>query len=192
MKWFLYEPAEPCRPSVYGEGIYIEHWQRIMREPIDGYRDFEENERFASIVSPFDPIADDAIAASSFVCWLGTNVGRGFLLRADEMRKKHSLEPEHAYLLAWAIKNERHAGINCSKATLEAILPPNRMTTRAMEVVHKVVRWLGSPDGQRLIKGAEAEIVLTGNAIRDRHMMQARIDERARQIVSAESGVRHG
>ena len=65
-QWFKYEPAVPCRRDIYGEGIFVECWQRSMREPME-YGDGVENERFDCVVSPYGARASDAIAASSRV-----------------------------------------------------------------------------------------------------------------------------
>lgn len=177
MRWFKYEPAVPCRKDIYGEGIFIEHWQRIMREPVE-YGDGYENEKFESIVSPWGPTADDAIATSSLICWLGTNCGRCFLESAEK-RIKSGMDPNEAFALTWANENRRMAGWNSHRRTIDALLPAERITIRTSEMIEIVVRWLGSPDGQRLIEGANAEIEQTQKAIREQNMMLARANERA-------------
>jgi hypothetical protein len=183
MRWFKYEPFVPSRPDVYGEGIFLEHWQRMMREPID-HGDGEENEKFACIVSPWEPIAADSAAASSLVCWLGTNCGRSFLDGASRRAKQHSdLERSDAYLLAWANENRRMPGWNRHRRTLDAILPASCITVRAVEIIEITVRWLGSPDGQRLIDGAEAEIEETANQVTAQCAVRARAKDRASEIL---------
>jgi hypothetical protein len=183
MRWFKYEPFVPCRPDVYGEGIFVEHWQRMMREPLD-HGDEEENEKFASIVSPWEPIAADAAAASSLICWLGTNCGRSFLDGAARRAKVHpTFEKSDAYVLAWANENRRMPGWNRHRRTLDAILPASCITVRAVEIVEITVRWLGSPDGQRLIKGAEAEIEETASQVTAHSAMKMRARNRAVEIV---------
>jgi hypothetical protein len=182
MRWFKYEPFVPCRPDVYGEGIFVSHWQSIMRERLEyGYG--EENEKFESIVSPWGPIADDAAAASSLICWLGTNCGRAFL----DVAKKRSgdMKPEEAFALAWANHNRRMPGWNGHRRIVDAIIPAEKLTLRSVEIVEIVVHWLGAPDGQRLIKGAEAEIEATAREIREQRMMKWRAQETAAKVVAA-------
>lgn len=180
MRWFKYEPAAPCRPDVYGEGIFVEHWQLAMREPLE-YGDGEENETFASIVSPWDPIARDAIAASSLICWLGTNCGRCFLEQAAKLKAK--LDPEDAYSLEWARQNRRMPGWNNHQRTIDVILPAEMIDVRSSEVIEIVVRWLGTARGQRMIRDAEAEIDLTCKEIREQNMAKARARARAADVI---------
>lgn len=143
MRWFKYEPAVPCRPSVYGEGCFVEQWQISMRRPLQ-YGDGEPNEQFQSIVSPWEAIADDAIAASSLICWLGTNCGRCFVERSQK-RIDEGMSGCEAYALGWANENRRMAGWNGHRRTIQAILPEDRLTLRSVEIVEIIVRWLGEP-----------------------------------------------
>ncbi|MGY3581390.1 hypothetical protein ACVIGB_000540 [Bradyrhizobium sp. USDA 4341] len=183
MRWFKYEPFVPCRPDVYGEGIFVQHWQRLMREPIE-HGDDEENERFASIVSPWEPISADAAAATSLISWLGTNCGRSFLDGATRRAKQHpELEKCDAYVLAWANENRRVPGWNHHRRTLDAILPADHINLRSVEIIEITVRWLGSSDGQRLILEAEAEIEETARQVSEQSAMKARAKVRASELV---------
>jgi hypothetical protein len=181
MRWFKYEPIVPCRPDIYGEGIFVSCWQCKMRKP-EKYGDGEPNEKFAGIVSPWAPIADDAAAASSFICWLGTNCGRSFLHSASTRMEK--LKPCEAYALTWAMENRRLPGWNGHRRTIEAIISADRLTLRSVEIVEIVVRWLGTTDGAAMIKEAELEIEETAKEIREQNMMKARARERAAELVA--------
>ena len=180
-RWFKYEPIVPCRPNVFGEGIFVEHWQREMRRPVE-FGDNLENEYFVSIISPLEARASDAAVASSFICWLGTNVGRGFLHRAGEIAKK-LVDRDDAFALAWANWNQRVAGMNHDRRTIEAIVPESHLDTRAIEVVEIIARWLGTPRGQTMIKAAEAEISETHQQLLEQQQMKWRAQERAEALL---------
>jgi hypothetical protein len=181
MRWFRYEPAVPCRKHVYGEGIFVGQWQAQMRKPME-YGDGEANEQFAAIVSPFDPIAPDAIAASSFICWLGTNIGRCFLTNARRFHQENKLSLEQSYALAWAMEDVRMPGWNHHRRTLQAILPEEHITVRAVEIIGMTVKWLGTPAGQEMIDLAQAEIEETQRQTRERNAMIARTAQRVEEL----------
>lgn len=179
MRWFKYEPAVPCRPHIYGEGIFVDAWKHCMREPVE-FGDGEPNEKFAMMISPFDARAEDAVAASSFICWLGTNCGRSLLEAAR--RRFAVMEPSEAYVLTWHLHNRRMRGWNHHNRTIDAILPVDLITVRAVEIIEMTVWWLGTPDGAAMIKAANTEIELTQRAIRQRNSMEARAAERAANL----------
>jgi hypothetical protein len=183
MRWFTYEPIVPCRTDMYGERIFVDHWQRMMREPLR-FGDGEPNEKFASIVSPWFPIADDAAAASSFISWLGTSCGRTFLHVASRLAEDNpKLTKGQPYVLAWASENQRLPGWNGNRRLIEAILPRDKLALRSIEMVEIVVWWLGSPDGQRLISEAEAEIEETSRQVREQNAIKSRATEHAADLI---------
>jgi hypothetical protein len=105
-----------------------------------------------------------ATVAASLVCWLGTNVGRGFLEDAA-LRAKDTLVCAQAYLMAWALVNTRRSFINAGKRALELMLISEatpetvpELSAADYEVAEHVVLWLGGEDGQRFLRLCEAEI----------------------------------
>lgn len=187
MRWFLYEPARPVRPDVYGEGIFVERWQAAMREPME-YGDGLENEAFQAIMSPLDAQARDAIAATSFICWLGTNCGRSYLWQATKLHDNHDLDWDDAYTLAWANLDRREPGINGGMRTMEALMERESITVRAVEVVARIAAWLGSPNGRKMVQAAEHEIELTSREIINRNAMDQRVRARVDQVLEIRNG----
>lgn len=187
MRWFTYQPITPCRPSVYGEGIFVRAWGEAMREPVQ-YGDDEENERFQSIVSPLSARADDAAVASSFICWLGTNCGRCFLARAESAAKdaKAGSSIPDIYLMTWAIENCRESGMNHNRRTIEAILPAEMINYRSAEIIERVALWLGSHHGRKMVVAANAEIELTGKTLLEMRHRQYRAGETAASVLKHE------
>ncbi|MGY3588013.1 hypothetical protein [Bradyrhizobium sp. USDA 4350] len=178
----IHAPVVPPRKSIYGEGIYVEHWQRFITSPIE-YGDGYANDRFISMFGHLPGIIrpSDATDAAAFICWLGTNCGRGFMRRGADIAKK--LEPrerEEAYLFAWALNNIRHAGMNGGRRTSAAIVAD--ACPRTLEVFEIVAGWLGTADGLALMKAAEAEIEETRKAIWAREDMQMRARRRAIEL----------
>jgi hypothetical protein len=99
------------------------------------------------------------------------------------MIDKTGVPAEWAYALRWVVENQRCAGWNGHRRTIDAILPePYVSSVRALEVVEKVTWWLGSPEGQAMIKAAEAEIEETGKALREEMQMKARAAQRAMDL----------
>lgn len=175
----VHSPVTPPRKDVYGEGIYVEHWQRYVMSPIE-YGEGYANDRFISIFGHLPGIIrnSDATDAAAFVCWLGTNCGRGFLRRGAELAGK--LDPQdrdEAFLFAWVAWNVRVAGTNGGRRSADAIIAD--AGPRTIEVFEIVAAWLGTPDGRTLVKAAEAEIEETRKAIWARQDMQMRARRRA-------------
>lgn len=176
-------PVVPCRPSVFGEGIYVECWQRFLAA------DFDEkeypNDRFISIFYLGRAITPkDATDAAAFICWLGTNCGRSFIHKAEQIYSKLN-DRESAYALAWSEQNVRHAYINGGIRTLEAIIKDPTVST--IEVFESCARWLGTADGQELIREAEAEILETRKFLENKNSMRARAAQRASEIMRTEN-----
>jgi hypothetical protein len=138
---------------------------------------------FESLMSPLDAQARDAVVASSFICWLGTNVGRSFLEAAKRLLT--TAVGEEAYMLVWLSQNRRRAGWNNHRRTIDAILPPDAIDVRALETIEIVLRWLGSFRGQLMIQEAEAEIDLTAAKLREQNQMLARAAWRAAELAKS-------
>lgn len=178
----VHSPVTPPRKDVYGEGIYVEHWQRYIMSPIE-YGEGYANDRFISIFGHLPGIVrnSDATDAAAFICWMGTNCGRGFMRRGAEIAKV--LDPrdrEEAYLFAWALNNIRSAGMNGGRRTIDAMIED--ASPRTIEVFEIMACWLGTSDGQALMKAAEAEIEETRKAVWARQDMQMRARRRAIEL----------
>lgn len=176
-----HEPETAVRPSVYGEGIYVEQWKKLLAE-VPEYGDGEVDEMFQTILGDLLPVDQrDATAAASFVCWLGTNAGNCFTLYAKRLQDGGIEQP---FLTAWARQNVRRSYINGGKRTVEAIL--REPTIRDLEVIEKVAEWLGSPAGAKFVKAAEFEIEETRKAIQEQNQAKLRAANRARDVARAE------
>lgn len=182
-----HEPERAVRPDVYGEGIFLECWQRhlqITPEYGDGYA----NERFQCILSDMTPFPTqrDATVAASFIIWLGTNCGNFYLFEAKR-RFTHLTDREadrpDAYLFEWVRQNRRISCVNGGRRTIEALV--EEPTYRDAEVCEVIAHYLGTPEGQAVIAEAEAEIEATRKAINDRNSREARARRRADALANA-------
>lgn len=172
-----HEPETACRPSIYGEGIFVELWKKHLAK-VPKHGDGVQDEMLCAILGDLEPINQrDATTAASFVCWLGTNAGACYLLASS---KRIPVRGWDAYLLQWANHNVRHSYVNGGKRTIEAIL--REPTIRDAEVIEKVAEWLATDDGQALIRAADAEIEATRKAIVERNQMENSARLRAKEI----------
>lgn len=178
MRSLIHEPETPCRPSIYGEGIFVGQWKHELAKVPD-HGTGETEEMFCKIFGDLDPIDQrDATVAASFICWLGTNAGNSYL--HESALRRHSEGGDEAYLLQWALWNRRVSYINGGKRTVEAIL--REPTIRDLEVIEKLAEWLGTPPGRVFLKNANDEIEATRKAIIARTQMENRARLRANEI----------
>lgn len=192
-----HEPLTPCRPDIFGEGIYVEQW-RLFLEKMPSNGDGYKNEMFESIFWLAGVNQRVASVAASFFCWLGTNCGQSFLAAAKrDYNEARWPETAHVYLKRWAVENMRHGATNNAGRTIGAMLgkyvrtghalssyhDESEITYRDTEVCEIVAEFLGSSAGQKLIRDAEAEIVETRKQIDERRAMQQRAKCRALGLV---------
>ncbi len=166
---FEHWPMRAPRPDVIGEMVMSAKWRELMQAFAPTALDECDEYAFRGLMHTFPRALTQrhASVAASFVNWLGTNCGRGFLHQAARMVERIPNIRE-AYTAAWAIENTRHDGRNGGRRTIEAALVtqdqwPNHavapdLTADDCEVVETVVIWLSMRDGQRFLADCEAEI----------------------------------
>lgn len=173
-------PANPRYPraDVYSEGIYLRAWQQLLAEDEGG--DDESGVRaptFSDTLRPWNQ--EQATAAASFICWLGTSCGRGYLWEAKRRWSEATgFDRERAYLTRWHVENERRAGVNHGLRLIEFLLArehpvghstiglygkvfADRIPTITMDhidAIECVAWWLGTPRGQEFIEDCERVI----------------------------------
>lgn len=171
-----HEPETAVRPSIYGEGCFVEQWKIVLNRVPD-HGDGTTDEMFCTILGDLEPVDQrDATVAASFICWLGTNAGACYLLAAS----KRSAEGEpyrQSHQIEWALHNRRRSHVNNGRRTVEALL--KEPTIRDLEVIEKLAEWLDSKYGAAFIRAAHAEIEATRKAIVERTQMENRARQRA-------------
>lgn len=183
-----HEPEAPPRPDVYGEGIFLDAWQRMMAETPE-FGDGELNEMFCTVFSEISGPATQrqATVAATFVAWLGCNWGKCYILGAQDRCKglARDLWPQ-AYLSEWTWQNKRVACVNSGRRTIEAML--ESPTIHDLEIADHLAVFLGSNRGQRFISDAEAEIKETQVSLRAVNSMKGRAMVRAANLVRSGRG----
>lgn len=178
----IHEPFRPARPDVYGERIYLEHWQRYLFAS-------RMEDAFAHVMAELvgDPTPRDAKVAASMFTWFGTNCGSAFISRcqtaAIPMRSA-------VFFDQWHRQNARKGHVNMGVRTLEYIVAADderhgEITARDLEVADAVVQWLGSSDGQSLIRSAEEERALVQDVLKRRDDTAVRAYRHAMELIEA-------
>lgn len=165
-----HSPIRPPRESHHGEQVFSEKWAELMQRMPGMYDDYSTNVILQQILHAGDSLTQRmATVAASFVVWLGTNCGRGFIDTARR-RAKEGMMREQAFIAEWAIENHRHTWMNSGFRVIEYILAtPDCMINGQLkycpdysaddcEVIEKVAYWLGSSDGEAFIASCEKEI----------------------------------
>ncbi|WP_126962463.1 hypothetical protein [Xanthomonas arboricola] len=165
MMQLLHKPYHPPRKGMIPEQVFAELWEKQIR----GY-DEEGEPSFAQITHNIAPTQELASLVASFVTWLGTNVGLGFLDSCRKQAARHACSwSGDAYLAAWAIENRRRTGHRCDWRMIELLAwdgdwntinrhYPPELSASAYEVVENLVCWLGGDAGQKFVKLCEATI----------------------------------
>ncbi|MET4574980.1 hypothetical protein [Ottowia thiooxydans] len=118
-----------------------------------------------------------ATVCASFMVFMGCNCGLGFTRAAESLCAIDSGGPyrlrAHAFLMAWAIENRRHCGINRNLRTIEAMLardlwiydppyPPSvrfealdEITTDDYDTVECMVEWWAGEEAKNMREIAE-------------------------------------
>lgn len=160
-------PVRPVR-TTFPESVYLRLWQKLMA--IEGM----PKKVYGDWPAPIDQRA--ATVGASFVMWLGTNCGQGFIREADtlyEKRREAKLDYSRwrAYLMRWAVENTRTSGINSGLRVIEHILTPKplredggaanwpaiieaNITIDDFDAIERVLAWLAEHDGQEFLRGA--------------------------------------
>jgi len=170
---FHYEPLSPVRPDVLGEVVIMEHWLRLLDE-IPEPDDYDGHNPMLQCIlnlTKHDLTQRDAQVASSLIRWLGTNNGRGFLHKAEQM--VDTLKDRwKGYVAAWAIENTRDFQVNFGMKTIEAVLSESNaglftvgepkarpdITAQDIDVIENMIQWLGSSRGKNFLDASEAAL----------------------------------
>lgn len=161
-------PMYPPRAEHHGEQVFAEKWAELMAKEGGIYADYFSNVELQSILHAGDYLTQRmATVAATFVQWLGTSCGRGFI---EQARRRPSLNQADAFVAEWAIENYRHAAVNSGYRAIEHILalPEDRangslrcrpeLSVDDYETVEHVVYWLGIAQGSAFILSCEKEI----------------------------------
>lgn len=170
--------VRPDRPDLVGECVFSEQWRDLMAKepswtgPLD-HADPCWTDVFGEMMG--EPDQRDATVAATFIQWLGTNVGYGFLLSAENlMRAVGASRPAgfNPYLALWASRNLRRSGVNFNLTLAELLLahpsddrgphgfptrPPD-LSSRDLELMSRAAAWLDSDGGQAFLQRAKVEI----------------------------------
>ena len=151
-----FEPIRPCRPDIYGEGIFVRLWREYAMA-IPRWADGDETVFTHLLMDlPGEPTQRDATVATSFMCWLGTNIGNAFLVGCERHAKTDS-DRCRVHAGVWAWENRRRRGINAGRRLSDAILG-DCVSARDLEVLEVMAAWLGTKDGLTLVAQAQEEI----------------------------------
>lgn len=162
----IHEPVQPARES-HPERVFLTMWQRLMSDP----------ERVQEVYYglPHDLDQRGATAGASLVCWLGTNVGSGFLHQCQQLENQGGIYADGAYLMAWAIHNRRKYASGRLR-TIEHLLTPGGaslgpgsyaggnvnwpaiidadINLRDQDAIECVLEWLATARGKQFIRAA--------------------------------------
>lgn len=162
-----FEPINAPRPDHAGERIYTEQWAALAPTWVGLWDDDETVFRSVFKDYGWHPGQREATITASFMCWLGANVGQGFLAAARSMARAYPHLREQGYLMAWAVENNRTFGVNFGMRTLEFILTPRgdlkdggraELSARDLEAVDCLVRWLATARGQAFVAACDDAI----------------------------------
>ncbi|MBB3759261.1 hypothetical protein [Xanthomonas arboricola] len=171
------------------EQVFAELWEKQMQ----GY-DEDGDPSFAGITRDIKPTQELAYLAASFVTWLGSSVGLGFLSACRNQVVRHASSwHEDAYLAAWAVENRRRPGHRHGWRMIEFLAwdgdwnsvsrhSPPLLSADTYEVVENLVCWLGSSAGEAFIALCEATILARQMGIRPDELVRLRplIDQQAK------------
>lgn len=169
-----HEPIIPPRDGHVGELVYSTAW-RIQMETAP-----EEcaapNARLQDILYLMGPLTQrQATVAATFVMWLGTNVGLGFVSACKMAISSSTLTPYRAWLEQWGWTNRRQSYLNYGLRSIELILAPAELycagqhgiggLSRApdlsaddYETVEHLLEWLSGTEGGEFLSACDAEI----------------------------------
>jgi hypothetical protein len=155
----------PIRPprNMSEEQVFVRRWKELMesKQPCEsgmirriliGYP-YEIDQRVASVLA-------------SLVCWLGTNVGKGFLDTGNRIKENVPLI-RFPYLAAWGECNARIFGMNSGARQIEFLTRTqddmdrdvfHEVSVKDLEALEQLCMWLGTAEGRSFVEGCEAEV----------------------------------
>lgn len=189
MSALSHRPHHPPRNGMIPEQVFAELWEKQMQ----GY-DEEGDPTFAVITRDIKPTQELAFLVASFVMWLGSSVGLGFLSACRKQVVRHASSwHEDAYLAAWAVENRRRPGHRNGWRMIELLAwdgdwnttnrhNPPLLSADAYEAVENLVVWLGGHQGQEFIALCEATILARQLSLRPNQIAALRplIDQQAK------------
>jgi len=116
----VHTPIRPPRAGTPGEGIYLQLWQDYMAA--------DPNRLHTILWSTGSSVGQrEASVCASFMTFMGCNCGSGFTHAAEQMltigvQSSPSTSAEGRFLMAWALENRRHRGVDGGIRTIEAML----------------------------------------------------------------------
>lgn len=163
-----HSPIYPPRADHHGEQVFAEKWAELMAREGGIHDDYYSNVELQSILCAGDGLTQRmASVAATFIQWLGTSCGRGYI---DQARRRPAMNKAEAYVAEWAVENYRQAAINSGFRVIEHILAPAdarsngglryrpELSVDDHETVEHVVYWLGTTQGAAFVIACEAEI----------------------------------
>lgn len=169
----LHRPLNGPRKGFIGEEVFSEFWEKLANKTCEKYSGFldiaEERSTLVDMLYqlPGQIEQRDATVVATFMCWLGTNCGRGFLHRAKSTAHKYPhLGAEMIYGAVWCDENRRILSVNHGMRYIEGMLYNNKNgrnrledeQVRDHEVIEHAVYWLATLKGQVFLKACEDEI----------------------------------
>lgn len=166
----VHEPINPVRACTPGEGVMMNEWLTLMHDEstADDW-DWELPAHPLEVIlrCPIDQRA--ATVASSFIRWLGTNNGRGYLSRSNALKGVHGCQ---AFLVAWVLENQRQYDGHFRMITLlltkgenfaplGGLAPGGQLadvSDRDNEVIESLASWLGTEQGLEYLQRCDVEI----------------------------------
>lgn len=154
-----HEPIRPARADHLGEVTMLARWKALMVERCERAWDDDELEcPLAGIIS-VELNQRAASVAASFVRWLGTGNGHGYLSEGAKLMAAHGRD---GYLVAWALENRRFQGAR----QIEHVLSPvasgpwqkPAISDVDAEVIECIATWLGTEKGQTFLSECQDEI----------------------------------
>lgn len=165
---FKFVPINYPRPDHVGESVFSRKWAELAPQ-WQGLWDSDETVFRAALGQyGWNPGQREATVSASFMCWLGTNCGQGYLAEAARLSRTFPHIPGQAYLMAWAVENNRSLGVNFGFRTVEMILTPREdlqkgvranLRARDLEVIDCLVCWLAGAKGQKFLSECNSEIL---------------------------------
>jgi hypothetical protein len=157
-------PIRPARNDI-GEQVFSRRWKELMETKPSG---LYATQPINYVLRGYPYLVDQRAASvlASMICWLGTNVGKSFLLLAAEFRDKTTCRYD-CYLAAWGVRNARKVGLNSCARQLEFLTRTQDdmdkgvfqdVSVRDLEAIEQLCIWLGGDEGQAFLAGCEEEI----------------------------------
>ena len=170
---FVHEPVRAVREDVISEVVFVRRWQALQDsddkpDDLDGRNSIL---RDILALTRHETTQRDATVCASFMRWLGTNNGQGFLHAAERMVARMGGDHKRGFVAAWAIENMRDSQWNLGVNSIEDALADDHSTLTGKKVfadlkisgedidaVNMLVQWIGCDRGKSFLGGCNTEI----------------------------------